>query len=420
MTAPGGSRGSNPPRDVTVARVAPAGMCADGATLVRRGVGVWEADRPGDGYRVRVAVELSGLLDAAEWPERYAAGEVSGFTPYDMHLLADHEYRVWIRGARGGGRRERVNARLLAKTQLAWGYTGLPETPLPGQADVVLAWSETDGVPAVVREGLSRRRVPVVSGSIWLTDESSARAGRLAVAALRRCARVFVLSRAQLGPMRAMLGPRGPRVEMVPFGVTPTTPGGSSGASGPAGEHPAAAHRISRAMAERGELVLAVGNDRHRDHGTVVAAMAEVRRSRPDAQLFVATSRYFIAGGPGIAAGPLRAAELRQALGACRVLAMATSPNLHVSGMTSILEALERGVPVIATRTPGIEDYVEHGVTGLLVPCGDVAAMAAAIAELLADPAKAAAMGRAGQQFVWADRTTAALHRRLARLLKEV
>jgi glycosyltransferase involved in cell wall biosynthesis len=39
---------------------------------------------------------------------------------------------------------------------------------------------------------------------------------------------------------------------------------------------------------------------------------------------------------------------------------------------------------------------VEDGTTGLLVPPGDAAALAGALARLLADPAEAARLGRAG------------------------
>ena len=43
------------------------------------------------------------------------------------------------------------------------------------------------------------------------------------------------------------------------------------------------------------------------------------------------------------------------------------------------------GLPVVAACVGGIPDLVQHGVTGLLAPVGDVAALGAAVMRLLDD-----------------------------------
>jgi glycosyltransferase involved in cell wall biosynthesis len=50
------------------------------------------------------------------------------------------------------------------------------------------------------------------------------------------------------------------------------------------------------------------------------------------------------------------------------------------------LEAMAVGVPVVGTRVIGSEDAVEDGVTGLLVPYGNAAALAAAVRRILESP----------------------------------
>ena len=63
----------------------------------------------------------------------------------------------------------------------------------------------------------------------------------------------------------------------------------------------------------------------------------------------------------------------------------------------AVLEAMATGLPVVATAVGGTPEVVEDGTTGWLTPSGDDAAMAERITRLLTDPARRAAMGRAGR-----------------------
>jgi glycosyltransferase involved in cell wall biosynthesis len=61
------------------------------------------------------------------------------------------------------------------------------------------------------------------------------------------------------------------------------------------------------------------------------------------------------------------------------------------------LEPMASGVPVIASRTGGIPEVVEDGVTGLLVEPGDEEALARALRRLLDDPGERGRMGANGR-----------------------
>ena len=63
-----------------------------------------------------------------------------------------------------------------------------------------------------------------------------------------------------------------------------------------------------------------------------------------------------------------------------------------------ILEGMLASRPVVAARAGGAVELVQDGVTGLLVAPGDVPAFSAAVASLLNDPGRRAALGRAGQE----------------------
>jgi glycosyltransferase involved in cell wall biosynthesis len=63
----------------------------------------------------------------------------------------------------------------------------------------------------------------------------------------------------------------------------------------------------------------------------------------------------------------------------------------------SVIEAMLTGLPVIAAAVRGPREQVVEGVTGLLVPPGDAAALGQALARLAADPALRTSMGEAGR-----------------------
>jgi glycosyltransferase involved in cell wall biosynthesis len=79
----------------------------------------------------------------------------------------------------------------------------------------------------------------------------------------------------------------------------------------------------------------------------------------------------------------------------------------HGEGMPlALLEAMAAGCPVVASAVGGIPDLVRHGVNGLLVPAENPAALAAALARLLRDPAYAARLGRAARSTIATRYTT--------------
>ena len=73
-------------------------------------------------------------------------------------------------------------------------------------------------------------------------------------------------------------------------------------------------------------------------------------------------------------------------------------PSRHEGMPLVLLEAMDAGLPVVATRVIGSEEVVVDGETGLLVRPRDPAALEHALSRLLADPALRASFGQAGRQ----------------------
>jgi len=159
-----------------------------------------------------------------------------------------------------------------------------------------------------------------------------------------------------------------------------------------------------------------------------IEALTQVRGGHPDAHLVV------------LGEGPLRAelSELATRLGIgdavsfpgrvgdvawwLRRASVVVHPARWEGFGLALLEAMLCARPVVASAVSSVPEIVADGETGLLVPSDDPVALAKAVASLLDDPTRAAAMGEAGRaraavEFsvaLMADRTVAAYEEALS------
>ncbi|HXH07673.1 MAG TPA: glycosyltransferase [Vicinamibacterales bacterium] len=162
-----------------------------------------------------------------------------------------------------------------------------------------------------------------------------------------------------------------------------------------------------RLPSARPRRILMVSVLREEKRGDVLVRAAPAVLARfPDAE--------FVVAGDGPCRAPL--ADLARDLGVAdrfhflghrddvvEVLAAAdlfVLPSRSEASPNAVIEAMAAGLPVVASAAGGIVELVEDGRTGRLVPPGDAGALAAALCELMADPARAAAMGRAARALV--------------------
>ncbi|WP_217994530.1 glycosyltransferase family 4 protein [Mobilicoccus pelagius] len=235
----------------------------------------------------------------------------------------------------------------------------------------------------------------------WLEDPAELSPAYRAVAALalKRASAVFVECSAMIEPLVHGFGVPAEKIHFVTLGIDD--------------EHFAPAEQPP--IRQR---VFSVGDDRMRDYSTLVGALHRVHEQRPGLTAEVATTLPVELPQKW---AHIHRRRMDQEVKGCyqraEVVALALRPTRQGSGLTVILEAMASGRPVVVTDNPGLSDYVEHGVTGLLVPAKDPGAMADAIDALLADPGRAAAMGREGRRRVEGHFTTAHMADDLASVL---
>ncbi|HEV8549604.1 MAG TPA: glycosyltransferase family 4 protein [Polyangiaceae bacterium] len=94
-------------------------------------------------------------------------------------------------------------------------------------------------------------------------------------------------------------------------------------------------------------------------------------------------------------------------------------PSSSEGSSNAVLEAMASGLTVVATDIPPLVEQIEHGVTGLIYPLGDVSAFTRSVESLLDDESLRQAM--AARAFEHAQSfTTLAAAERLASLVKEL
>jgi glycosyltransferase involved in cell wall biosynthesis len=200
----------------------------------------------------------------------------------------------------------------------------------------------------------------------------------------RRSSRVIAITEALRRFCVDRVGLPAAKVEVVHYGLDalPAPWGEDAEAPVPAG---------ARVLLCVGRLAQQKGID------VAVRALAKIREHEPAAVLVVlgeGTERAHLEAlaGEGVLL-PGRVGDVASWYRRAEVL---VHPSRWEGFGLALLEAMLAGKPVVATRVSSAPEIVTDGETGLLVPPDDPPALAEAVVGLLADPARAAAMGQAG------------------------
>lgn len=269
-------------------------------------------------------------------------------------------------------------------------------TPFPlGDLGAVLA----PGVPLVVH---------------WHADiVRQRRAARLVAPLIRRtlarAARIIV-SYPGIVAGSPWLAPFAGKCAVSPYGVDAAawaqlTPDEAAEAASLRAQHPRLVAALGRLVAYKGFDVLA-------EAMAAVDGTAVIVGEGPDRARLAARIAALGLGGRVLLAGRLPRPRVKALLHAARVFAFPSVSPAEAFGIAQ-LEAMACGLPVVNTALPTAVPWVARdGQEAITTPPQDVAALSAALAALLDDPARASALGAAGQARVRAEFTDAATRAR--------
>jgi glycosyltransferase involved in cell wall biosynthesis len=261
-----------------------------------------------------------------------------------------------------------------------------------------------------------RRRIPVVESLVNISHESvrvtdNPGVNRLKLEGhrlldritMRSVRRFQALTPAVSESWQRIVGLPADRIEVIPRGIdlAELDSGGDR-------EVARGAILSELGLADDTFVILAVGRvEPQKGHRYLVEAMHSIIERIPEAVLLVAgrsgasspmveatverlglTDRVILLG---------RRSDVARLLGAADVFVF---PSLFEGLGVSLLQAMGRGLPVVTTDRRPMSDVVDDGVTGLLIPAEDAAAIASAVATLHADPALRARLGAAARKEV--------------------
>lgn len=250
---------------------------------------------------------------------------------------------------------------------------------------VLVATTNTFGLSLALLKRLGLLGPCVVFIAMGVGDLVTHPVRRWAINWLLGPVQTVVISRGEAEYLNKRLG-RDAQVAYMPFGVDDRfwTPGPAA----PAKSRP---------------YVLSIGNDRHRDYATLIAAW------RPEfpalkivtSQILASTANIEVISGDW-RQQLLSDSQVRQLFREAMFVILPIRETVQPSGQSACLQAMACAKTVVISDIQGLWDraLMRHGETCVLVPPGSAEQMSSSIEHLLANPAMQARIGSAANQVV--------------------
>jgi len=333
------------------------------------------------------------MLVSAWVDDRLRADVAAGLRPTPEYLVLESEHGVslldWSRVPGARPQRSGWQATLHAATAL----------PRLRGYETVFSDGEHVGVPlALAIRGVGIKTRHLVLGHRLSTPSKS----RLLRRAHPGMTRILVHSPAQLAHALS-LGMAPSKLDLIPY---------------------YADHAYWRPMdVDEEPLIVSAGRE-HRDYATLARACEKL-----DVKVFVASGSVHSPGADvslpaswpsNFSWGFADYVRLRTLYARAQVVVVPVMPTDFQAGVTTVLEAMAMGKPVITTNAAEHGGVIRDGITGISVPAADAEEMNAAIRHLMSNPSERTRLGQAAREAVLACYGVDAYSSRIADHISEL
>ncbi len=339
-------------------------------------------------------------LDA--WADSYARGERPTRLPYGVDALGEVGYQLGSARVPSGTLVAKVRRTVEHRLGFPIART-LASVPKAAGADLVIALLEGQGRGAAWAKQHHLppyARTPLLIWSCWLADDLTRmpRAERRAyVATMRHADLVTHLARSET-EILIDAGFSAEQLFPVTYGV--------------------AADFYTPGAADRDIDVLAIGQDRGRDYGTLFAAV-QGTGIRVDVICKPENLTGLQIPDEVTVHGVVPHLTYRELLRRAKVVAVPTIDLAYPTGSSVTLEASSCGACVVVSDTRSMREYVTDDESGLLVGVGDAAGWRTALQRALGDGELRTRLGAAARDNVVTRFNTRYMWHELARVLQE-
>ena len=325
---------------------------------------------PRSEHKVRVFVHLAHGFGATTWRKRYSSGAIPGGNeklPYGYFRAGDDK---WLIVYSEDKREDRLTSLFRRTLQRAMGFDLVHAWRNREQLCMAsIVWTHTEREHLAVLLLWRLLRLPaapaIIAQCIWLPDgwpELARWKRSLYLSLMRQADLITTLSPCNSLLMQKLLPNR--LHEVVPFGILSSD-----------------ARREAKPTVRNPIRIASLGNDMHRDWATLYRALAD----RENYEVKIASStvpRTLMSKADNVKVQNAKnAAELDALYEWADIVVVVLRNNSHASGVTVVLEAILKGLPVICSDTGGMRAYFSEAEVQY-VPVCDAVAITTAIDDL--------------------------------------